>query len=76
MSEQIDNINNTLLNPDIIVRSKTDKNVELFYRHYDTTPVTEKYLCVLVKVLLDDFFIITACFTDKIKKGVILWERK
>jgi hypothetical protein len=76
MSEQIDNLNNTLLNPDIIIKSKTDENVELFYRHYDTTPVSEKYLCVLVKVLLDDLFIITAYFTDKIKKGVILWERK
>ena len=35
------------------------------------TPVTEKYLCVVVKV-----FIITAYFTDKIKRGEILWKRK
>ncbi len=75
-SGQIDKIQETLLNPDIIVRSRTDPEVEMFYRHYDATPVTEKYLCVVVKVLVDDIFIITAYFTDKIKKGEILWERK
>jgi len=76
MSKQINKIQETLLNPDIIVRSRTDPDVELFYRHYDATPVTDKYLCVVVKVLVDDIFIITAYFTDKIKRGEILWERK
>ena len=76
MSGQIDRIQETLLNPDIIVRSRTDPDVELFYRHYKRTPVTEKYLCVVVKVLTDDIFIITAYFTDKVKRGEILWKRK
>ena len=76
MSGQISRIQETLLNPDIIVRSRTDPDVELFYRHYDTTPVTEKYLCVVVKVLTDDVFIITAYFTDKAKRGEILWKRR
>lgn len=44
MSGQISRMQETLLNPDIIVRSRTDPDVELFYQHYDTTPVTEKYL--------------------------------
>jgi hypothetical protein len=76
MSGQINKIQETVSNPDKIVRSRTDPDVELFYRHYDATPVTEKYLCVVVKVLVDDIFIITAYFTDKIKKGEILWEKK
>ena len=46
------------------------------FAYYDTTPVTEKYLCVVVKELTDDIFIITAYFTDKIKRGEILWKRK
>ena len=66
MFGQISRIQETLLNPDVIVRSRTDPYVELFYRHYKTTPVTEKYLCVVVKVLTNDMFIITAYFTDKI----------
>ncbi len=76
MSGQIAKIQNTLKNPDVIVRSRTDPEVELFYRHYDKTPVTEKYLCVVVKVLANDLFIITAYFTDTIKRGIILWEKK
>jgi hypothetical protein len=59
MSGQIDKVQGTLLNPDIIVRSRTDLDVELFYRHYDITPITEKYLRVVVKLLVGDLFIIT-----------------
>lgn len=76
MSEQINKIKKTLLNPDTIIKSKTDQNVELFYKLYEKSPVTEKYLCVVVKILDDDVFIITAFFTDTIKKGEILWEKK
>ena len=76
MSGQIDKIQNTLMMPDMVVQSKTDSHVELFYRHYDTTPVTEKYLCVVVKILISDLFIITAYFTDTVKRGIILWEKK
>ncbi len=76
MSGQTVKIEDTLMNPDIIVKSGTDPDVELFYRHYNTTPVIEKYLCVVVKVLVDDLFIITAYFTDTIKRGLILWEKK
>ena len=76
MSGQIGKIENTLSSPDIIVRSKIDPEVELFYKHYRATPVTDKYLCVVVKVLTQDLFIITAYFTDTIKKGEVLWEKK
>jgi len=76
MFGQVNKIQEVLSDPDIIVRSKTDPDVELFYRHYDITPVTEKYLCVVVKILVKDVFIITAYFTDTIKRGEVLWERK
>ncbi len=55
MSGQIEKISETLLNPDRIVKSWTDSEAELFYRNYDATPVTKKFLCVVVKVLTDDF---------------------
>jgi hypothetical protein len=64
------------LNPDMIIRSTVDAEVELFYRHYKITPLTEKYLCVVVKVLTGDLFIITAYFTNEKKRGETLWQRK
>lgn len=75
MIGQLDKLQETLLNPDKIVRSRTDSQVELFYRYYDVTPVTQKYLCIVVKVLPADLFILTAYFTDTIKKGDVLWQR-
>lgn len=76
MLGQVDRIGDSLLNPDIIVKSKTDRDVELFYRYFSNTPVTSKYLCVVVKTLIDDSFIITAYYTDTVKKGDSLWKRK
>lgn len=76
MSGQIERVKDVLLNPDRIIRSQTDSDVELFYRRYESTPVTEKYLCVVVNSRTDDLFIITAYFTDTVKKGEVLWERK
>lgn len=76
MVNQYNKIKATLRNPSIIVRSITDQKAELFYKNYKKTPVTEKYLCVVVKSLKDDSFIITAYFTDTIKKGEIIWEKK
>ena len=76
MCGQVNRMPETLAEPDSVVRSKTDPSIELFYKHYELTPVTEKYLCVIVKILDKELFIVTAYFTDKIKKGERLWERK
>ena len=76
MSDQMAKVEATLLNPNSIVRSRTDPEVELFYRHYNVTPVTDKHLCVVVKSILEDLFIVTAYFTDSIKRGEVLWEKK
>jgi hypothetical protein len=39
------------------------------------TQVGGKWLCVVVKYLPDDAFVITAYFTDKVKTGEILWPK-
>jgi hypothetical protein len=58
MANQIDRIALTLREPDQIIRSKTDNEVELHYRFFDITPVTRKHLCVVVKAATSDLFII------------------
>jgi hypothetical protein len=75
MTEAIPRLAETLASPDKIVRSRTDTTVELFYRHYPSTAVTSKFLCTVVKALPDDNFIITAYYTDTIKRGENLWEK-
>ena len=76
MDGQIDKVQESLFNPAKVVQSKTDSKVDLFYRHYPSTPVSQKYHCVVVKVHIDNAFIITAYFTDTMKRGTVLWKKK
>ena len=75
MQGQIDKLGVVLNEPDVIVRSVHDPDVYLYHKHYKETPVTEKYLLVAVKVEGPDAFIITAFFTDTVKKGEKIWEK-
>jgi hypothetical protein len=76
MRDQFFRIEETLSMPDEIIESKTDNSVELYYRRFIQTSVGDKYLCVVVKVSESDAFMITAYFTDAIKKGQLRWKRK
>lgn len=65
----------TLVAPDSIIASHHDATVLLYHKLYATTPITRKYMVVMVKVLDADAFVITAFFTDKEKKGTHIWTR-
>ena len=61
--------------PEIVVQSRSDARARLYYRGYRLDDLGEKRLCVLV-LMADDPFVLTAYFTDRIKKGEILWRRE
>ena len=58
--------------PQRVVRSRTDGTVLLYYRNAFTPQFGAKLLCVVVKHILTDSFVITAYLTDKIKVGETL----
>jgi hypothetical protein len=58
------------------VRSTSDPDVHLYYRWYMATKVGDKYLCVVVKQLEEDAFVVTSYVTDSIKRGDELWARR
>lgn len=62
-------IETTLREPEIVRRSNSDATVNLYYRYYTNTLVGDKWLCIVVKVLVDDAFVLTAYFTDRPKLG-------
>jgi len=68
-------IETTLRSPQSVIQSISDDEARLYYRFYVGTKVGNKYLCVVVKVLPADAFVITAYLTDKVKRGVQLWPR-
>lgn len=75
MKGQESRIKQTLIEPDEVRESLKDKTVLLYYRLYKTTPVTQKYMLVAVKVLNKEGYIITAFYADRIKKGESIWKK-
>ncbi|GAH93408.1 unnamed protein product, partial [marine sediment metagenome] len=69
MKGQLERIKEALVEPDIIKRSINDENVWLYYRLHEDSPVSEKYLLVAVKHRTEDAFVLTAFYTDRIKRG-------
>lgn len=66
-------ISETIGDPEIVIQSRSDDQARLYYRRYTDTSVGEKLLCVVVKFLQGDAFVLTAYLTDKLKGGEILW---
>lgn len=64
----------TLRYPQLVRQSLSDETAELYYRFYTQTRIGDKWLCVVVKYLQDDAFVVTAYFTDKPKRGNTLWQ--
>ena len=77
MRGQISKVSETLTDPDIVVRSRSDREVQLFYKYYRSTPVSDKLVCVVLKEPPAGApFILTAYFTDAVKKGEVLWKTR
>jgi len=75
MRGQEDKLAETLFEPDVIIQSQSDDTVRLFHRLYRRLAIGDNYLCVVVKYLEGDIFVITAYFTDKIKRGEVIWKK-
>ena len=63
MSGQIEQIKETLTNPDKITEFEYDPDVRFYYRYYKDR---KEYLFISVKYLNGEGFIITSFHTDKI----------
>jgi len=72
-SEQV-KIGEVLENPEVVVEGAT-KDTRICYRFFKSTPVASKYLAVVVKVLNKEGFIITGYFTERVRRGTVLWRK-
>ena len=68
-------IEQTLVAPLLVKKSNSDKAVYLYYEYCLNTDVGDKWLCVAVKHLENDAFVVTAYLTDKPKTGEIIWQK-
>ena len=69
-------IERVLQSPTEVRVSRADDAVRLFYEFYAQTRVGGKWLCVVVKYLTNDAFVITAYLTDMLKAGETIWRKK
>jgi hypothetical protein len=69
-------IERVLRSPTEVRVSVSGDDVRLFYEFYAQIGVGGKWLCVVVKYLTDDAFVITAYLTDTLKTGETVWPKK
>ena len=69
-------IERVLRQPQLVRRSRSDAAVRLFYEFYAKTVIDGKWLCVVVKYVPKDAFVVTAYLTDQPKAGEDLWPIK
>ena len=62
----------TLQSPDFILFDVLEENHQ-YYKQFKHTPVSEKYLLLIVKVLNDEGFVITSFFMRKIRYEGKVW---
>jgi hypothetical protein len=62
-----------LLHPDLVIQSLSDSQVVLYYHLLAESRLGVNWLCVVVKLLASDAFVLTAYLTDKPKKGLQQW---
>lgn len=70
---RLDLVIGTLAKPDTVVLSTRDSAVRLYHRFMADDLVGEKYLCAVIKWSSQDRFLLTAFFTDRVKRGTVIW---
>lgn len=65
LSNKIEEIKDTIINPTSIKRSKYDENIRFYFKFLKES---SKYLMVSVKYINGEGFIITAFYTSKLEK--------
>ena len=65
----------TLRDPQLVIRSLSDEAATLNYRFYQRTVLDDKWLCAVVKYGVGEPFVLTAYLTEKPKRGEVLWRK-
>jgi hypothetical protein len=76
MQGMTDGLERALQQPELVRRSRSDPKVRLFYEYHAQTLIGGKWLCIVVKYMETDAFVVTAYLTDKPKEGVDLWSTR
>jgi hypothetical protein len=73
MADRLEEVKQTLTEPDEIRQSLSDPTVLLFYR--SDASRRKRWTCAVSKRLESEGFLITAYLTDNIKEGERIWSK-
>ena len=73
MVGQTARIAETLAQPETVVSTTVDESGHVYGRFYAQTPVTSRYLQG-IKLSLTDAFVLTAFYSRRPNKGVLIWR--
>jgi len=60
--------------PEIVIEGATS-DTKICYKMFRSTPVSRKRLAVVIKVLDAEGFIMTSYFTERVRRGKVLWKK-
>ncbi len=59
----------------MVARGASD-DTRIYYRFFRKTVVSSKHLAVVVRLLEEEGFILTAYFTERIRREKVVWRRR
>lgn len=75
LQRELEKVNQTMKSPDFI-RQGNKADTFIFYKFFPETIVSQKYLALVIKYFNTEGVVITGYFTERIRKGEILWKRQ
>jgi hypothetical protein len=64
----------TAREPELVASGATE-DTRVCYRFFADTPVSAKYLAVVLRLLNSEGLLVTAYFADRAKRRKVLWRR-
>ena len=71
---ELEKVNQTMKSPDL-VKQGNRADTFMYYKFFPRTVVSPKYLVLVIKYLNTEGTVVTGYFTERIRKGEVLWRK-
>jgi len=71
---ELEKVNQTMKSPDFIKQGNR-ADTFMYYKFFPTTIIYRKYLVLVIKYLNTEGTVLTGYFTERIRKGDVLWRK-
>jgi len=72
---ELEKVNQAMKSPDLIKQGNRADTL-MFYKFFPEIIVSPKYLALVIKYLNTEGLVLTGYFTERVRKGEILWKRQ